>query len=40
MAISILCAALVYRVFEAPILRLRDRWTRLEPSPTKSLRGA
>jgi peptidoglycan/LPS O-acetylase OafA/YrhL len=28
MALSIGCAALVYRYFEAPILRLRDRWTR------------
>jgi peptidoglycan/LPS O-acetylase OafA/YrhL len=28
MAASIACAALVYRFFEAPILRLRDRWTR------------
>jgi peptidoglycan/LPS O-acetylase OafA/YrhL len=26
--LSIGCAALVYRCFEAPILRLRDRWTR------------
>ena len=29
--LSIGCAALVYRCFEAPILRLRDRWTR-EPT--------
>ena len=28
MAISIACAAFVYRWFEAPILRWRDRWTR------------
>jgi peptidoglycan/LPS O-acetylase OafA/YrhL len=28
MALSIGCAAFVYRYFEAPILRLRDRWTR------------
>lgn len=27
MLLSIGCAALVYRFFEAPILRLRDRWT-------------
>jgi len=27
-ALSIACAALVYRGFEAPILRWRDRWTR------------
>jgi len=31
MALSIASAALVYRFFEAPILRLRDRWTR-EPA--------
>jgi peptidoglycan/LPS O-acetylase OafA/YrhL len=30
-ALSIACAALVYRCFEAPILRLRDRWTRASP---------
>ena len=28
MLLSIACAALIYRFFEAPILRLRDRWTR------------
>jgi peptidoglycan/LPS O-acetylase OafA/YrhL len=28
MTLSIGCAALVYRYFEAPILRLRDQWTR------------
>ncbi len=28
MTLSIACAGLVYRYFEAPILRLRDRWTR------------
>ena len=28
MAVSIACSALVYRFYEAPILRLRDRWTR------------
>jgi peptidoglycan/LPS O-acetylase OafA/YrhL len=27
MALSVGCAALVYRLFEAPILRVRDRWT-------------
>jgi len=31
-ALSITCAALVYRYFEAPILRLRDRWTRASPA--------
>ena len=33
MALSIGCAALVYRYFEAPILRLRDRWTRESTRP-------
>jgi peptidoglycan/LPS O-acetylase OafA/YrhL len=33
-SLSIACAALVYRYFEAPILRLRDRWTR-EPSASE-----
>ena len=28
MTLSIACAALVYRLFEQPILRWRDRWTR------------
>jgi peptidoglycan/LPS O-acetylase OafA/YrhL len=32
MTLSIACAALVYRYFEAPILRLRDRWTRGSPA--------
>ncbi len=31
MVLSIGCAALVYRYFEAPILRVRDRWTRGSP---------
>jgi peptidoglycan/LPS O-acetylase OafA/YrhL len=38
--LSIAAAALVYRFYEAPILRLRDRWTResrsrapAEPTP-------
>lgn len=34
MALSIACAALVYRFFEAPILRARDRWTRAVPITT------
>ncbi|HEX4479482.1 MAG TPA: acyltransferase [Rudaea sp.] len=33
-------AAFVYRFFEAPILRWRNRWTRPEPSPTETLRSA
>jgi peptidoglycan/LPS O-acetylase OafA/YrhL len=33
MALSIGSAALVYRYFEAPILRVRDRWTRASPRP-------
>jgi len=32
MALSIACAAFVYRFFEAPILRARDRWTRAAPA--------
>ncbi len=39
-ALAIASAAFVYRFFEAPILRLRDRWTRPEPSPTETLRSA
>jgi peptidoglycan/LPS O-acetylase OafA/YrhL len=38
-SLSIGCAALVYRYFEAPILRLRDRWTR-GPSVQSSRAGA
>ena len=40
MALAIASAAFVYRFFEAPILRWRDRWTRPEPSPTETLRSA
>lgn len=32
-ALSIAAAALVYRFYEAPILRLRDRWTRESSAP-------
>ncbi len=39
-ALAIGSAAFVYRFFEAPILRWRDRRTRPEPSPTETLRSA
>ena len=39
-AFAIGSAAFVYRFFEAPILRWRDRRTRPEPSPTETLRSA
>jgi peptidoglycan/LPS O-acetylase OafA/YrhL len=39
MALSIGCAALVYRFFEAPILRARDRWTREAPRPAALQHG-
>jgi len=35
-ALSIASAALVYRFYEAPILRLRDRWTRESKSPASA----
>jgi len=35
-ALSIASAALVYRFYEAPILRLRDRWTRESTSRTRA----
>ncbi len=37
--LSIVVAATVYRYFESPILNLRERWTRLDPSPTEPLRA-
>jgi peptidoglycan/LPS O-acetylase OafA/YrhL len=37
--LSIIVAAITYRYFESPILELRDRWVRPEPSPAAALRG-
>ena len=37
--LSIVVSAIVYRYFEAPILNLRDRWTRPDPPPTEPLRA-